>query len=193
MDINYPSRVKVRFHGDYDTKVFDYDEKVPLAFIIESYILDRNDDDEVFLSIQVKFISNIDESVETAIHHFEEEGKYLGELKNGTPHGRGVFFYNDDQRYAGDFIDGKFNGEGIYVFSDNHRYTGKWKDGLKHGEGTYIWTDGSRYSGSWENDLMNGRGTYTESDGRSWTGQWSNDKPLNAPQWLKEIFSDEEE
>jgi len=43
------------------------------------------------------------------------------------------------------------------------------------------------------NDLMNGKGTYTESNARSWTGQWSNDKPLNAPQWLMEIFSDEEE
>ena len=41
-----------------------------------------------------------------------KEGVYVGEIKNGKPHGKGILKYTNS-KYVGEFKDGKCNGQGI--------------------------------------------------------------------------------
>ena len=36
-----------------------------------------------------------------------EGGVYIGKLKNGKPHGKGILKYHDGSKYVGEFEDGK--------------------------------------------------------------------------------------
>ena len=68
--------------------------------------------------------------------------KYIGEVKDGVPHGQGV------ETFKG----------------DNYRYEGEYSNGLKHGQGSMTYSDGSKYVGEFkDNDLLNG--TKYDKDG----------------------------
>jgi len=71
-----------------------------------------------------------------------EDGKYVGQIKNGEPCGHGTFTYP--------------NGE---------KYEGEWKDGERHGQGTYTWSDGRKYVGEYK-DGEPWNGTYDDKDGK---------------------------
>ena len=72
-----------------------------------------------------------------------------GELKDGTPDGKGIAVYAENSYYYGEFKNGLREGEGvwirvyprdgIYAQSNNgiyyHSYTGSWKNNLPDGEG----------------------------------------------------------
>ena len=55
------------------------------------------------------------------------DGKYLGDIENGLP-----------------------NGKGNLTESNGEKYEGEWKDGLMHGQGTYNWLYGKKYVGEWK-------------------------------------------
>ena len=59
---------------------------------------------------------------------FPDGSKYVGEVKNGIPHGRGT-----------------------YTWADGNKYVGEWKDSKQHGQGTYTYADGTVEKGIWEN------------------------------------------
>ena len=82
--------------------------------------------------------------------------KYIGEHKNGKPHGRGVIFYDG---------------------TDFKSYEGDWYYGKREGEGTLTWQDGSRYIGEWKNDNCEGYGVLYDSAGGTYEGNWLNGKP----------------
>tara|TARA_B100001564_G_C20429013_1_gene573633 strand:- start:141 stop:749 length:609 start_codon:yes stop_codon:yes gene_type:complete len=86
-------------------------------------------------------------------------GKYVGEVKNGVPHGYGILTYYSKSEFI----------------EDDDKYTGNWKDGLRHGQGTdikYFIHSIREYTGSWINDLPHGTGIQTTSDGRVFKGFW---------------------
>jgi antitoxin component YwqK of YwqJK toxin-antitoxin module len=74
---------------------------------------------------------------ELTIRLFDHNYKYIGELKDGKPHGRGTIYYNNKQiAYRGSWNKGKWEGQGVLYYKDGRVvYKGGWKDGEKHGQG----------------------------------------------------------
>jgi len=92
----------------------------------------------------------------------DNDGKYVGEYKDGKPNGQGTFTYGkgkyEGHKYLGEFKDGKPNGKGTYTWSDGRMYEGEFKDGIKHGQGTWTSIKGYKYVGEWrENKSWNGK------------------------------------
>ncbi len=81
-------------------------------------------------------------------------GTYTGPLKEGEPHGYGIWEHPDGRRYEGDFSSGRIEGYGTMTFPGGERYTGFLKDGKAHGEGTMIHPDGRQVSGQWVEGLL---------------------------------------
>jgi TPR repeat protein len=98
--------------------------------------------------------------------------KYVGEFKNGLRNGQGVFTFPGGNKYVGEFKNGKFNGQGTYSFSNGGKYVGEFRDNLYNGQGVFTYPDGDKYVGEFKNDKYNGQGTYTFSP----SGQWAGDK-----------------
>jgi len=126
-------------------------------------------------------------------------GKYVGDIVNGTRNGYGRMIWSSGDKYVGQWKDGKKNGQGTYYASSGRKYVGQWKDGVRHGQGifswssgdkyageykndkedgygTYIWSSGDKYAGEWKSGERTGQGTYYWADGSSWTGQFLNSK-----------------
>jgi len=64
----------------------------------------------------------------------EEDGKYLGEIKNLKPDGSGAYTYGkgkwEGDKYEGQWKRGNFNGHGTYTRSDGHKFVGEWKNNV---------------------------------------------------------------
>ena len=52
--------------------------------------------------------------------------------------------------YIGELKDGKPHGQGIRTGENGVKYVGEWKDGLFHGQGTYTHANGDQEEGIWE-------------------------------------------
>ena len=72
--------------------------------------------------------------------------RYAGFLRNGVPHGRGIFVSDNNNRYEGEWRNGVPHGQGRFVFADDSRYEGTWENGNII-FGSVFYTDGSRYQG----------------------------------------------
>lgn len=70
------------------------------------------------------------------------KGDYIGEKKNGVPHGKGKM-----------------------VWFDGKEYDGEWKNGKRHGKGTMIYRDGREFVGDWVND-EEVKGREIDADGK---------------------------
>ena len=118
---------------------------------------------------------------ETFGKHSKWEGdKYVGEYKDGKPHGQGAKTFSNGDKYVGEFKDREKNGQGTVTRSDGRKYVGEWEDDEFHGQGTATSPDGSKYVGEYKDNKRHGRGAYTFSDGRVLEGIWENDKFLYA-------------
>ena len=89
--------------------------------------------------------------------HPKKDNVYVGELRNGVPHGEGTLTSPDGAKYVGEWQDGKYHGQGTYTFPDGEKYVGEWRDSKKHGQGTYTYPDGEKYVGGFK-------------DGKRWSG-----------------------
>lgn len=92
------------------------------------------------------------------------DGKYIGEHKNGKPHGRGtIYFASDDARkyYEGDWINGIREGSGTMVWKSGGKYVGNWKNGVRNGYGTHYYANGEIYEGNWLADKEHDKGKIT--------------------------------
>lgn len=61
-------------------------------------------------------------------------GKYVGEMKNGKPHGKGMFIWAEGSGivWYGEWADGKRAGYGIYIYNDGSEFSeGIWKNNTK--------------------------------------------------------------
>jgi len=108
---------------------------------------------------------------------------YKGEFRNGKYEGKGIYYFNENDatrgnRYEGDFRNGEADGKGIYYKSNDDRYEGDWKKDLKEGKGIYFWSNGDRYEGEWKNDKRDGKGIYYWDNGNREMGDYSNGKEV---------------
>ncbi|MCH5311551.1 MAG: hypothetical protein J1E57_06310 [Prevotella sp.] len=107
--------------------------------------------------------------------------KYVGEYRNGKPHGQGIIYYSIDDSnkrkyYEGDWVNGVREGNGTLVWNSGEKYTGAWKY-VRNGYGTNYYANGEIYEGNWLNDKRHGNGKITfakddSSDRKYYDGDW---------------------
>ena len=110
-------------------------------------------------------------------HTFDNGDEYVGETKNGKPHGQGTYvtFANGDE-YVGEFRNGKKHGQGTLTSVPDDKYVGEWKDGKEHGQGTYTDSKGHNFVGGWKDGERHGQGTVTFANGNKFAGEWKDGK-----------------
>ncbi|MBS0615699.1 MAG: hypothetical protein JSR58_04010 [Verrucomicrobia bacterium] len=103
------------------------------------------------------------------------DGRYVGDVQNGEPHGRGTLTYHpgmERKQYEGEWQKGKFHGRGVLKLSNGTRHEGEWADGQQHGKGLTFWPDGNKYEGEYALGYREGKGVYTHSNGDIYDGEW---------------------
>jgi hypothetical protein len=111
---------------------------------------------------------NINVNTPTTISYGElniDGDRYVGEYRNGKPHGKGTYYYNNGDRYVGDYANGVREGFGTQYYKSGDRYEGQWYNDKEHGKGTKYYADGERYVGDYANGLKEGYGTYYYANG----------------------------
>ena len=104
--------------------------------------------------------------------------RYEGEWRNNKKDGKGIFYYANGDRYEGDFRNGKIEGRGIFIGKNGEKYIGDFKDNRKEGKGIEYYTDGGRYEGDIKNDKRDGKGIYYFANGNRDMGDFSNGNPI---------------
>lgn len=105
---------------------------------------------------------------------------YAGEVRNGRPHGSGIYTWTDGGYYEGAWIDGKRHGRGKLVTAEGGEYVGEFRDGKVMGKGVYRTKSGYTYDGVFNGSLAEGEGTVTGPDGYFRRGSWSKKKAQTA-------------
>jgi hypothetical protein len=75
---------------------------------------------------------------------------YEGEMINGVQTGRLIRRWYEGERYEGDYVENRRTGRGIAVHANGERYEGGFKDGYRHGEGTLTLPNGERFVGTFD-------------------------------------------
>jgi len=117
------------------------------------------------------------------IHTLNFDGgiKYIGELINGIPSGRGKLYKSDGTGdiYEGHFDNGLPNGDGNKTFSDGVVMICKWRDGNPIEDNvTLIIPGGHKYIGAVKDGKITGYGTFYSSDGTIISAYWEDSKPI---------------
>jgi predicted Ser/Thr protein kinase len=108
---------------------------------------------------------------------YDDGSEYLGEFKDGKPHGQGTHILANGDKYVGEYKDGKRHGQGTCTFLDGQKFVGEFKDGKRHGQGTTTWADNEKYVGEFKDDKRHGQGTHTWANGDKYVGEFKDDKP----------------
>ena len=58
----------------------------------------------------------------------KEEGKYVGEFKDGKPHGQGTYTFTSGSKYTGELKDGLWNGQGTFTFPNGNKGIGEFSE-----------------------------------------------------------------
>ena len=78
-------------------------------------------------------------SSEVKTINYENEGEYIGEIKNGLRHGKGKMTYDNGNIYSGEWVNDLFEGKGTYLIPNGQSSKGEWENGyLIKGEIIYI-------------------------------------------------------
>jgi len=110
---------------------------------------------------------------------YSNDKQYIGELKNGLPHGKGRLTYPNGNIYKeGTFLDGNLHSIGKMVYENGDIYEGDFKHGFRDGLGIYKFHDGDIYEGEFKDGLKDGFGKFTSKsqNGDFYDGQWRQDK-----------------
>jgi S1-C subfamily serine protease len=99
---------------------------------------------------------------------------YVGQWKEGLPHGQGDFTFVNGAKYVGEIKGGLQHGQGTYTDQKGSIYIGEWKRGKQHGRGSLNEHNGSKYTGEWKSGKFDGQGVITFSDGRIYEGYFEN-------------------
>ena len=62
-------------------------------------------------------------------YDYPDGSRWIGEFKNGYPHGKGTCYYADGNRYEGEWVNNAPNGEGIMYFAGGRVYGAVWVNG----------------------------------------------------------------
>jgi len=104
------------------------------------------------------------------------KGVYVGEKKDGQPHGQGTETWENGNKYVGEWGDGKKHGQGTFTRSKGRKYEGEWKNGKRDGQGSAILKGGDKYVGGFKENKRHGKGTYEynrHGKGCIYKGDWN--------------------
>ena len=110
-----------------------------------------------------------------------DEGKYVGEILNGKPHGHGKMSYNANDSKKRVSFDGEWLSgvrvKGKLVWKDGMWFDGEMNEKGRNGYGTMLYSDGTKYAGNWVDDKPNGYGVKYDSNGKVvYKGMFKNGK-----------------
>ena len=99
-----------------------------------------------------------------------DNGRYIGQVVNGLPEGKGIIYYNGGDRYEGEWKNGKKEGKGIDYYHHEpfrgDRYEGDWRNGHHEGKGIYYYHNGDRSMGDFYNDKPVGKHVTLTKNGK---------------------------
>ena len=93
-------------------------------------------------------------------------GRYIGQILNGLPEGKGIIYYGNGNRYEGEWKNGKYEGKGIASWNDGDRYEGDFRNGKTEGKGIYYYHNGDRSMGDYHNDKQIGKHVKLTKEGK---------------------------
>ena len=129
-----------------------------------------------------QLIKDIKEDIINNINLFKikeyNNGRYVGEFRDGKKEGRGIYYYKSGSRYEGEYKNGKYNGKGIYYYNSGNKYEGEYKNGKAEGKGIYYYKNGDRYEGEFKDNKIEGKGIYYYNNGDREMGDYLNNKPI---------------
>ena len=97
---------------------------------------------------------------------FFSNGKYIGQIKNGLPHGQGKLYYAHGGIYDGDWNEGERHGVGYYTYSDGRKSCGMYQRGKKFGKMTITCPNGDIYEGIFKNGKPLGKFVFINALGK---------------------------
>ncbi len=103
--------------------------------------------------------------------YYRGNAEYIGEWKNGKPHGKGVSYYEDNQiKYIGEWSEGKRHGKGTEYSTNRDPYkAGCFSTQEPISPDHWALVQQVKYIGQWLNDLRHGKGTeYFKRDRDDW-------------------------
>ena len=102
------------------------------------------------------------------------EAVYVGEVKDGNPHGKGKITVSDEEvrSYEGDWVEGIPCGRGIFCFTNGNIYEGEVYDAVPQGKGIMKYADGTVYEGDVDCGIPHGTGKMTFANGDIYEGEW---------------------
>lgn len=131
-----------------------------------------------------------------------DNGRYVGEIKNGIRHGIGALYFDNGDRFEGNWVNDEISGSGIYFWANGDYFAGYWENSSKrNGYGIQVKANGSYsihffvneqsatrevknasrlnynngyYIGQVTNGRANGMGTFYWNDGSKFEGIWEN-------------------
>ena len=102
------------------------------------------------------------------------EAVYVGEVKDGNPHGKGKITVSDEEvrSYEGDWVEGIPCGRGIFCFTNGNIYEGEVYDAVPQGKGIMKYANGDTYEGDVDCGIPHGTGKMTFANGDVYEGEW---------------------
>lgn len=117
---------------------------------------------------------------------FYDGSRYIGEMRDGLPFGKGVCHYVNGNKFVGKVTqclnngmglnNAKINGSGVLYYANRNKFVGDIKEDMASGTGVLHFSNSSTYEGEVSNDKANGKGVLYLMTGQSFDGEWRDDK-----------------
>ncbi|MBX3325206.1 MAG: hypothetical protein U0223_12060 [Nitrospira sp.] len=133
-------------------------------------------------SLDDPVIPLMDQASQSHDKRFDDGADYVGQLKDGVPHGHGVMRWPDGRVYEGEWQSGNREGQGRARWPDGRHFSGSWEKNEPQ-QGTWTLPNHRTFTGRLVNDLPDGPGTMTLPDGRQLEGRWKNGKFVGTERW----------
>ena len=93
----------------------------------------------------------------------------------------GAVKFPNGEKYVGELKDGQPHGQGTFIWPNGEKYVGEWRNGQRNGHGRFFWPDGDKYVGQFRNNKKHGQGTLTYANGRQYVGEFKDGQPVDQP------------
>jgi len=75
-------------------------------------------------------------------------------IKGDCNNGYGTYTYANGNKYVGEYKNGKPHGQRTYTWANGNKYVGEFKDAKRNGLGTYTFANGTVDKGIWKNNKL---------------------------------------
>ena len=153
----------------------------------------QNQMNKQFSELKISAITN-----QEIVYDNSSRKKYIGQVLNGVPEGKGIMYLNTGDKYEGEWRNDKKDGKGIYYYANGSKYEGDFRNGKIEGRGIYYgingekYEDGARYEGDFKDDKREGKGVYYFANGNRVMGDFSNNNPIGKHARLTKLGKVEE-